>query len=153
MAGVPTPPPRDSMPMFTSRWSALHAAHKRHGLDNLDLTPVRISRGLGRFRGWRLGWQFPAIPDLMPQGEEWNLHERARFTEVYRGRLDELGVDAIEAQLRAVYDGRPLVLLCHEDVRDGRNWCHRQVAAEVWFDWTGQPVPELDVAALPEVRP
>jgi hypothetical protein len=69
-----------------------------------------------------------------------------QFTAAYRARLDRLDVAALIERFDAISSeegGRPLVLLCYEDVLAGQ-LCHRRVFAEWWFERTGQPSFEID---------
>lgn len=141
------------IPLFTSRWQAVWRAERTHGLENLDLMPVRISRGKPRF--WPEAKNLPYVEVLAPVPAEFKIGNRDRFTRHYRDRLDGVGLKVVEAELRGIFESysRPLVLLCYEDVPpSGPDWCHRQVFGEWWKDQTGFGVPELDIDALPEVQ-
>ena len=67
------------------------------------------------------------------------------FIAAYLDRLDRLDIDSLIERFEAISEqeaGRPLVLLCFEDVRAGQ-LCHRRVFAEWWESKTGQAVPEI----------
>jgi len=73
------------------------------------------------------------------------------FEEIYRARLDDLGVDAIRALLQRCCDDagndRPL-LLCFENLDEPGKSCHRRMFATWWTENTSEAVPELE----PDVR-
>jgi hypothetical protein len=145
------------IPIYTTRAKALYDADQQHGLSNLDLVPVRICKSLGRYLKprWPEARNFPAVEVLVPlRPAEWG-HSREKFEELYRGRLDETGFEAIEAELAGIHQeyDRPLALFCHEDIT--KDFCHRQTFGAWWEDQTGDQVPELDLEALKagEVRP
>ena len=64
---------------------------------------------------------------------------------VYHARLDKIGFETIAKKLKAFEDmGKPVVLLCYEDIRKGPdNWCHRTFFAEWWLKQTGEKIEEL----------
>ena len=69
------------------------------------------------------------------------------FEQIYRARLDNLGVEAIRALLQRCCDDASndrLVLLCFEDVDQPGKSCHRQMLATWWQEHTGDVVPELE---------
>ena len=107
-----------------------------------DYTAVRISVGTPR---WRLGYTLAGeITELMPWGLR-GISDMEIFKTQYTARLDEVGVDRIAAKLRRFESfGKPVVLLCYEDIRKGGdNWCHRTMFAEWWFKHTGEEIDEL----------
>ena len=67
------------------------------------------------------------------------------FCRLYYERLDAIGVDRIREQLNYYESfGKPVVLLCFEDIRKGGdNWCHRSVFAKWWKERTGEVISEL----------
>lgn len=105
-------------------------------------TAVRISIGTPR---WNLGYTLAGeLKDLMPWGLR-NIEDREVFKSKYETRLNEIGVDRITRQLRRFENlGKPVVLLCYEDLRKGGdNWCHRTMFAEWWLEQTGERISEL----------
>ena len=92
-----------------------------------DYTPVRISLGAPR---WRTGYTLAgAIKELMPAGLR---------------QIQDI-VDVIKKQLQYYESlGKPVVLLCFEDIRKGGdNWCHRTLFAKWWYARTSEIITEL----------
>ena len=107
-----------------------------------NYTLVRISLGTPR---WRTGYTIAgAIRELMPSGLL-NINDIGKFCRLYYERLDSFGVDPIKQQLKYYESfGRPVVLLCFEDIRKGgENWCHRTAFAKWWKSRTGEDILEL----------
>ena len=107
-----------------------------------DYTPVRISLGAPR---WRTGYTLAgAIKELMPAGLR-QIQDIEEFSLKYYKRLDSFGVDVIKKQLQYYESlGKPVVLLCFEDIRKGGdNWCHRTLFAKWWYARTGEIITEL----------
>ncbi len=107
-----------------------------------DYTAVRISLGAPR---WNTGYKIDgSIKELMPSGLR-DIDDIAEFAPLYYEKLDSFGVENIGKQLRYYESfGKPVVLLCFEDVRKGgNNWCHRLVFAKWWKVRTGEDIPEL----------
>lgn len=134
--------------LFTASWSALYRRR-----DQLDVQPVRISRGVPKF--WPAAERFPAVELLMPEG--WALAKSRRepdwtgFEAAYRHKLDAAGVYAIRRLLTDLAaDGRPCVLACFERERAD---CHRGQFATWWQDRTSEPIeewqPEPNLANTP----
>lgn len=120
--------------LFVSRW-------QNRALETAPVVAVGISRGAPRFR---VGYRYRRLPDLYPDGWMLSIEDDERFNEVYRAKLDRIGVDRIAAQLARISDeegGKPLVLLCYEaDPAE----CHRSVFSSWWAEQTGQELPEMD---------
>ena len=121
--------------IFTSRYA-------NPELRSCKYTAVRISVGLPR---WKLGYEIAgAIDELMPSGifgiEDYDVFHRRYFE-----KLDAIGVDRIRERLRQFEKlGKPVVLLCFEDIRKGAsNWCHRNIFASWWEHHTGEIISEL----------
>jgi len=73
------------------------------------------------------------------------------FEQIYRARLDDLGVEAIRALLQRWCDDAGndrLCLLCFENLDETGKSCHRRMFATWWHENIGEVVPELE----PEVR-
>lgn len=107
-----------------------------------DYTAVRISLGAPR---WSTGYKIDgSIKELMPSGLR-DIDDITEFAPLYYEKLDSFGVENIDKQLRYYESfGKPVVLLCFEDVRKGgNNWCHRLVFAKWWKVRTGEDIPEL----------
>ncbi len=119
----------------TSRyWSkALHEAS--------GLVPLGHTVGAPKFGAPQAG----NIGMLAPHGLMSRELSDRQFTKLYRQRLDQFGVEKIEAVLAAIaaaYDAPGVVLCCFEDVNAGE-FCHRRVLAKWWQEQTGDQVPEL----------
>ena len=121
--------------IFTSRYA-------NPELRSCKYTAVRISIGLPR---WKLGYEIAgAIDELMPKGIL-GIQDYDEFHRRYFEKLDTIGVDRIREKLRHFEElGKPVVLLCFEDIRKGAwNWCHRNIFASWWEQHTGEKIPEL----------
>ena len=125
-----------------------------------NYTPVRISLGAPR---WKIGYTIAgAIKELMPSGLR-HIENLEEFCQSYYERLDSVGVNKIREQIQQYESfGKPVVLLCFEDIRKGgENWCHRTAFAKWWQARTGESIPELkddstvkiegDIPKMPEV--
>jgi hypothetical protein len=68
------------------------------------------------------------------------------FTERYRDRLDNYGVEKIMGRFNLIAneheEGR-LVLLCFEDITKPGKWCHRRLFADWWKEKTGVEIPDI----------
>ena len=121
--------------IFTSRYA-------NPELNSCDYTAVRISLGLPK---WKLPYELAgAIHELMPSGI-FGIKNYDEFHRRYFARLDAIGVNTIQENLRRFENlGKPVVLLCFEDIRKGgENWCHRNMFASWWELHTGKVIPEL----------
>ena len=118
--------------IFTSRYA-------NPELKSCNYTAVRISLGLPK---WKLPYELAgAIHELMPMGI-FGIKDYDEFHRRYFARLDAIGVNTIRVNLRRFENlGKPVVLLCFEDVR--KNWCHRNMFASWWERHTGEVIPEL----------
>ena len=111
-------------------------------LKSENYTAIRISIGAPR---WKIGYTLAgAIKDLMPIGLR-HIENPEEFCCLYYERLDSIGVDNIRNQIQYYESlGKPVVLLCFEDIRKGgNNWCHRSAFAKWWQKRTGEIIPEL----------
>jgi hypothetical protein len=75
-----------------------------------------------------------------------------QFVEAYRTKLDQIGVDTIQARFRELQrnSGREdLVLLCYEVLATPAVWCHRTIFGNWWIERTGEEVIELGVEYEP----
>ena len=109
------------------------------------------SRGTPRFK---LPYRYHLLRLLAPSREAFETEDDQEFERVYLGQLEKLGVDRIANQLGRIsheHDGKPLALLCFENVLKGEA-CHRRAFADWWKEQTGQDVPELDKRVEVEPR-
>lgn len=111
-------------------------------------TAVRISIGTPK---WPLGYEVAGeIKDLMP----WGLlgkYSHEEFVPRYRSKLDAIGANRIRNSIqRFEAMGKPVVLLCYEDVRVPGQTCHRTTFAEWWQEKTGEIVEELPDPSTPK---
>lgn len=120
--------------LYTSRFS-------NPELKSGEYTAVRISLGTPK---WPLGYEVcGAINDLMPYGL-FGKYSHEEFVVLYRQRLDKIGASRIQDQLmRFEKLGKPVVLLCYEDVRDPSQTCHRTTFAQWYEEQTGEIIHEL----------
>src|SRR5215218_3047319 len=122
--------------LFTSRWTSplLH---------DLGAACVGISRGVPR---WPLPYRYKLLRLLAPSRETFELRDLQEFEQAYLAALEEIGVKKISDE----HGGRPLALLCYENILAGET-CHRRMFADWWKQQTTQEVPELDGRV--EVKP
>ncbi len=121
--------------IFTSRYA-------NPELRSCKYTAVRISIGLPK---WKLGYEIAgAIDELMPKGI-FGIQDYDEFRLRYFAKLDAISVDRIREKLCYFEElGKPVVLLCFEDIRRGTwNWCHRKMFASWWEEHTGEMISEL----------
>ncbi len=121
--------------LFTSRWA-------NRGLARLPIVPVGISWGTPKFP---VPYPYRLARLLAPSRETFALRDDEAFEESYLAGLEEIGPEKIAAVLTKISDevgGRPLALLCYEDVHAGQV-CHRRMFAAWWEEQTGQVVKEL----------
>lgn len=106
-----------------------------------NYTAVRISLSAPK---WPLGYDITgSINELIPFGL---LHgfTKEQFVAKYRERLNRYGVNRIRNALKPFLNiGKPVVLLCYEDVRVEGQTCHRTTFAEWWQEKTGEVIEEL----------
>jgi hypothetical protein len=128
-----------TVPLFTGSWSALYRADEA---GQLDVQPVRISRGVPKF--WPAAQAFPTVPDLMPDASMLKLPSY-RFWPAFWEKLDRVGVESIERQLAelAAQYPRPLALACFEKSSID---CHRgpRGFAGWWSEKTGETTAEFE---------
>lgn len=121
--------------IFTSRFANPELKSNKY-------TAVRISLGSPR---WKVGYVITgAIDELMPRGIL-GIKDYEEFRKRYFVRLDKIGVARIRKRLSYFESfGKPVVLLCFEDIRKGDwNWCHRNIFASWWKQHTGEIILEL----------
>ncbi|MDL2205330.1 hypothetical protein LJC33_00280 [Eubacteriales bacterium OttesenSCG-928-N13] len=129
--------------MFVSRFS-------NPELRSGNYAAVRVSLGTPK---WPLGYQVVGeVKYLMPFGLLGANVRKDNFERLYRQRLDAYGPEKIAAVLSRFENlGKPVVLLCYEDVRKPDDWCHRTVFAQWWFEQTGEIVDELYDPTTPKI--
>jgi hypothetical protein len=132
--------PKGSAMLFTSHYSCKALLDER-------LACVRISVGMPR---WPLKYELVGhCKLLMPRRNMLKL-PMDEYWEEYAKILEGHGVEAIQedlARLSVLANGRPLVLLCFEDLTKPDLWCHRRMFASWWEDKTTVFVPELEPPA------
>ena len=107
---------------------------------NGKYTCIAISVGKPK---WKTGYNLDGeIKDLAPYGLL-KITDNEIFIKKYKEKLDSCGVERIKSNMRLFQGDKPIVLLCHEDIRNGDSWCHRTVFAEWWKEKTGEDIPEL----------
>ena len=130
------------MDLATSRYAA------RDLILQSGRVPIGITVGNPR---WPLGYQLACnLRALAPTRTMLGLPTDV-FEQTYRGRLDDLGVEAIRTLLQRCCDeagNDRLLLVCFEDLSKPGTSCHRRVFADWWREHTGEFVPELQ----PDVR-
>jgi len=123
------------MEIFTSRWANRDLAH-------LDVVPVGISRGVPR---WRTPYSYRLLRLLAPSRKTFALEDLEEYEASYLAGLDEIAPERIATEFHRIsqeHGGRPLALLCFENVLKGEK-CHRRTFAAWLEERTGQEVPEL----------
>jgi hypothetical protein len=127
--------------LFTTRYQAFDPAWG---------VPVAITRGLPRGNWFR--HPLERIRELAPTRELFAIEQREEFEPAYRAQLELHGPELLAERFRAIGDrhgGRPMILLCYEDLTKPGEWCHRNIAA----DWIcekqlAQEVRELGPGAI-----
>jgi hypothetical protein len=83
------------------------------------------------------------VRDLIP---ERTMHgDWRKFSPLFWKKLEHVGPEKIVAQLAAIgaqHDGKPLALLCFEDLLKGQR-CHRVIISAWWQERTDRRIPEL----------
>lgn len=132
------------MKLYTSRYS-------NKELETGNYTAVGITVGRPKFP---LGYQVAGVlKDVAPFGLFGKGYGREEYTKLYFQRLDRIGVTRIKTQLEQYARlGKPVVLLCYEDVRDESQFCHRTLFAEWWEKNTGEKVEELYDESEPKCK-
>ena len=127
----------DSLKLYTS-------SYFNKAITNAEHCPVSISVSKPR---WPLAFDVEnKLSILAPPGYLLKEEDPEVYRKEYLGQLEHHGVEKIGNLLGRMAEranGRPLVLLCWEDLRKGK-WCHRRMFAEWWEQETGQQVEELD---------
>lgn len=123
-------------------WLATSRYSNRQGILESGRAPTGITLGNPR---WKLGYELAGRVRLLAPSRAIFRLDGDPFVAGYRDQLNEIGVDAVAAALRAVEtDAEGLVLLCFERVAaPDLELCHRRVFADWWQERTGIEVPEL----------
>ena len=112
---------------------------------------VGITLGYPRFK-----LRYPLVANLRqlaPTREMIHLSDASSFEEMYRNRLDELGVGGVLDLLTTCVElanNERLVLTCYEDLTKPGLRCHRRLFAAWWQENTGEVAPELEPDVLQE---
>lgn len=105
--------------------------------------PVRTTLGRARFK---LGYApVEGFTLITPPGHAFRL-PYDQFRKAYRAHLHRTTVARIwetTDRISQQFQGRPLVLLCFDDLTKAGAWCHRRLFAEWWLEQTGEVVEEL----------
>lgn len=108
--------------------------------------PVGISIGKPR---WPLGYEVKEqCFSLAPKGYMLRMDDKQEYRQAYVQKLEGIGADKIisivgKMDKAAMAEGKELVLLCYEDVRNEEDWCHRTMFADWWMEKTGEIIEEL----------
>ena len=135
------------MAIWTSRYS-------NKELQNGKYYSVGISLGRPKFNiNYRIQEQ---CYDLAPARWMWG-KELEDFKRMYFSKLDAMGVDKVQDILQKLHNdakanGQDLVLLCFEDVRDPKDWCHRTMLAEWVKKRIGWDIKELPNPQPPKIK-
>jgi hypothetical protein len=74
------------------------------------------------------------------------IESMVEFATAYRAKLEKGGLERIRKEMEnisATHGGKPLALVCFEDLSKPGEWCHRRIFAVYWFEKTGDVVEEL----------
>jgi hypothetical protein len=103
---------------------------------------------------WKLRYPLVAnLRQLAPTREIIHVGDASIFEEMYRQRLDDLGIGGVHELLvmcvqRA--NNERLALACYEDLTKPGLGCHRRMFAAWYQEHTGESVPELEPAVRQE---
>lgn len=112
------------------------------GINNELHVPLQISLSKPKFP---LNYDIKAaVHILAPTREILAINNEDEYFQQYIRRLDKFGVNQISKVLGFfARKGKEIVLLCFEDVRNEKQWCHRRMFAQWWEEQTGERVDEL----------
>ena len=128
------------MAIWTSRYSNKELAEHRE-----KYYCVGISIGSPKFPlGYTLEQQ---CYSLAPKGYMLMMGKE-EYQEAYLKKWEDIGADRIigmvgRMEAMAEVEGKDLVLLCYEDVRNLEDWCHRTMFAQWYCEHTGEIIEEL----------
>ena len=131
------------MDLATSRYQAADL------IEASGRAAVGITLGYPRFK-----LRYPLIANLRqlaPTREMIQVDDAHLFEEMYRNRLDDLGVGGVRELLTMCVEranNERLAILCYEDLTKPGMRCHRRLFSAWWEVNTGESVPELQ----PDVR-
>jgi hypothetical protein len=131
------------MDLATSRYQAADL------IEASGRTAVGITRGYPRFK-----LRYPVVANLRqlaPTREMIRVDDADVFEEMYRNRLEDLGVGGVRELLTMCAEranNERLAMLCYEDLTKPGQRCHRRLFATWWQESTGEVVPELE----PDIR-
>jgi hypothetical protein len=138
--------------MQAQAWiSAMNLATSRYQSADLIEASGRAAVGITLgYPRWKLRYPVVAnLRQLAPTREIIHVEDAHLFEEMYRNRLDDLGVDEVRKLLTTCAErANNERLLCYEDLTRPGLKCHRQIFAAWWLENTGEVVPELE----PDVR-
>lgn len=126
------------MAIWTSRYS-------NKELQNGNYYCVGISLGSPRFP---LGFEVrEQCYSLAPKGYMLKM-DYEPYRAAYIKKLEDIGTDRILDMVmrfdqKARAEGKELVFLCYEDVRNAEDWCHRTIFAQWYMEKTGEIIKEL----------
>lgn len=128
--------------MTTGRGFKIYTSRYTYkALSAFDGVKVQISIGGPK---WDTGYHIHIMKMLQPRyGVKWDEF----FREKYEAYLDSVGVDEIRRMFNRIsssYGNKDLVLLCHENVAQGKT-CHRRYFAEWWEKHTGEKIEEIEL--------
>lgn len=125
-------------------WTSRYSNRELYGNDKKYFC-VGISLGAPKFRlEYKLETQCYA---LAPKGYMMHMGY-AEFKDAYIRKLEGIGAEKI-LDMIAWFDetarrqGKELVLLCFEDIRNPEDWCHRTIFAQWYMEQTGEIIQEL----------
>jgi hypothetical protein len=121
------------MEIFTSRYHNKIIASGKY-------TPIGISQGEARF----LKFTPTYLKALAPTWAMVKITDKKVYRRAYFKQLNGIDIESVKQMLEPLSNGKPIVLLCFEDLRKPNLWCHRTMFAE-WFEkQTGQKIEELE---------
>ena len=122
------------MRIWTSRYGNQEAIIKSNAI------PVRITLGSPRFR---LRYELTEEIHLFkPAGVLFQMNDKETLRKALYAKLDQVGIVEVRRILQGIssrHGDRDVVLLCFEDVRKPREWCHRQLIGD-WLNEHGLEV-------------
>lgn len=128
------------MAIWTSRYSNKELSEHKE-----KYYCVGISIGTPKFPlGYTLEQQ---CYSLAPKGYMLKMGKE-EYQAAYYKKLEDIGADRIigmvgRMEAMAEVEGKDLVLLCYEDVRNLEDWCHRTMFAQWYCEHTGEIIEEL----------
>jgi len=127
------------MDLATSRYQAADL------IEASGRAAVGITLGYPR---WKLRYPLIAnLRQLAPTREIIRIEDADVFEEMYRSRLDDVGLDEVARLLTDCAEranNERLVLLCFEDLTKPDLRCHRRLFSAWWHKNMGEDVPELE---------